>query len=152
MIYLECDPDKALMRTLGLAAKEIKHVYSKGNVCNKLAKSRHSKGLVDEDPASPQPTYIGKLKLSFHQHEIKLLQDDKAQNQLIVLCPSLEEWILKAAREAKVNIQDYGLPNGARQLHEIINTRVESLEKLTKSIKGKSQMLKTLEGFVKSKS
>jgi len=151
MIYLECDPDKALMRALGLAAKEIKHVYSKGNVCNKLAKSRYSKGLIDEDPASPQPAYIGKLKLHFHQHDIKLLQDDKAQKQLIVLCPRLEEWILKAAREAKVNIQDYGLPNGARQLHEIINMRVESLEKLIKSIKDKSQMLKTLGGFVKNK-
>jgi len=149
MIYLECDPDKALVKALGMPNKEIKHAYSKGNVCNKLAKSSHSKGMVDEDPASPQPNYIGKLKLHFHQHDIKLLHDDKAQNRLIVLCPRLEEWILKAAREAKVNTQDYGLPNEAHRLHEIINTRVESLEKLIKSIKGESKMLKTLEGFIK---
>ncbi len=35
MIYLECDPDKSLVQTLGLSSKEIKRVYSKGNVCNK---------------------------------------------------------------------------------------------------------------------
>jgi hypothetical protein len=151
MIYLECDPDKALVKALGMANKEIKHVYSKGNVCNRLAKSRDAKGLVDEDPASPQPAYIGKLKLHLHQRDIKLLQEDKTQNRLIVLCPRLEEWILKAAREAKVDIQDYGLPNEARQLHEIINIRVEGLEKFIKSIKDKSKMLKTLEGFVMSK-
>jgi hypothetical protein len=95
--------------------------------------------LVDEDPVSPQPAYIGKLKLHFHQHDIKLLRDDKAQNRLIILCPRLEEWILKATQEASVNIQDYGLPNGANQLHQIINTRVEAFEKLIKVLRGKSK-------------
>ena len=59
MIYLECDPDKALVKALGMSNKAIQHVYSKGNVCNKLAKSSHSKGLVDEDPTSPQPAFGG---------------------------------------------------------------------------------------------
>ncbi len=105
MIYLECDPDKALVQTLGLPAKEIKHVYSKGNVCNKLAKSSQSKGMVDEDPLSSQPSYIEKLRLQSHEHQIKILYDEKAQNRLIVLCPRLEEWVLRAAQDAGVNIQ-----------------------------------------------
>ncbi|GEM_PF-4490624 len=48
MIYLECDPDKALAKALGMSNKEIKHVYSKGNVCNKLAKSSHAKRSTQE--------------------------------------------------------------------------------------------------------
>ncbi|MGI0011058.1 MAG: hypothetical protein ACREAE_06640 [Nitrosopumilaceae archaeon] len=151
MIYLECDPDKALVQTLGLSAKEIKHVYSKGNVCNRLAKSSQSKGLVDEDPLSAQPSYIRKLRLQSHEHQIKILYDEKAHNRLIVLCPRLEEWVLRAAQDAGVNIQDYGLPNNANQLHHIINTRIESLKSLIKSIRDKSKMLKALEGFINSK-
>jgi hypothetical protein len=149
MIYLECDPDKALVQTLGLSVKKIKHVYSKGNVCNRLAKSSHSQGIVDEDPLSAQPSYIGKLKLQSHEHQIKILYDEKAQNRLIVLCPRLEEWVLRAAQDAGVNIQDYGLPNNANQLHHTINTRLESLKNLIKNIKDKSKMLKALESLLK---
>jgi hypothetical protein len=151
MIYLECEPDKALIRTLGISSKEIKHEYSKGNVCNKLSKTKNSKGLVDEDPSSAQPSYIGRLKLLSFENNIKLLSDEKAQNLLIVLCPRLEEWILRAAQELGINVEDYGLPNKANQLHKVINTKIENLVRLLENRKRQSKMLKTLEGFVKSK-
>ncbi|MDZ7313714.1 MAG: hypothetical protein ONB45_20835 [candidate division KSB1 bacterium] len=150
MIYLECEPDKVLVSVLGIPSKEIKHAHSKGNVCNKLAKSSHSKGLVDEDPPSAQPSYIGQLRLHSHEHQIKLLYDEKAQNLFIVLCPRLEEWILAAAKEAGVDIQDYGLPPEANQLHKVINTRLGSLALLIESIKRRSKMLKSLEHLMTS--
>jgi hypothetical protein len=99
-----------------------------------------------------RPSYIKKLKpLSDKRDDTKLLHDTKAQNYLIVLCPGLEEWILKATREAGVNIEDYGLPGNADQLHKIINTKLKEFVNLIENIKGKSRMLKTLEGFLKSK-
>jgi len=64
MIFVECNPDKTLVSTTGISHKEIEHAYGKGNVCNKLKKNRNSKGLVDEDPLSIPPNYIGKLKTS----------------------------------------------------------------------------------------
>jgi hypothetical protein len=149
MIYLECNPDKALVSVLGIPNKEIKHAFSKGNVCNQLAKHKNVKGVVDEDPASPQPSYVGKLKLHSHEHGIKFWHDDKNQNRLIMLCPRLEEWILKAAQDAGVNMQDYGLPNHANQSHHIINTRLDSLKNLIKSTRDKSKMLMALEGLLK---
>jgi hypothetical protein len=149
MIYLECEPDKVLVKALGISRKEIKHAFSKGNVCNKLEKSRNSKGLVDEDPLRPQPTYIGKLKLHSHEKDIKLLSDENAQNYLIMLCPTLEEWILKAVKELGVNIVNFGLPDDAGKLHKIINIKLGSFENLIEDIKKrKSGMLKTLEGFI----
>lgn len=105
--------------------------------------------MVDEDPASPQPNYVGKLKLYSHEQGIKFWHDDKNQNRLIMLCPRLEEWILRAAQDAGINIQDYGLPNNANQLHHIINTRLDSLKNLIKGIKDKSKMLKALESILK---
>jgi hypothetical protein len=105
--------------------------------------------LVDEDPSSAQPNYIGKLTLRSHEHDIKLLYDGKTKNHLIVLCPSLEKWILKAAQEAGVNVNDYDLPNEAKQLHKIINTKMKNLKNLIENIKKKSKMLKALQNFVR---
>lgn len=33
MIYVECNPDKVLVRALGISKRNIKHSFSKGNVC-----------------------------------------------------------------------------------------------------------------------
>ncbi|MCX9012063.1 MAG: hypothetical protein OIN66_13195 [Candidatus Methanoperedens sp.] len=121
MIYLECYTDKALVMALGIHKKEIYHSGSKGNVCRNLAKNSRARGLVDEDPSSAQPGYIGKLRLLSLEHEIKLMHDEKSRNYLIVLCPRLEDWVLKAAKEVKVDVEDYGLPDDAEELHRIIN-------------------------------
>lgn len=132
--------------------KEIYHSGNKGNVCKNLAKNSNSKGLVDEDPFSTQPSYIGKLELISHEHDIKLLYDEKAQNQLIVLCPKLEDWILKAAKEAKVNVEDIGLPDDAYSLHEIININLGKFILLIEDIKKKrSKMLQSLETLLKTR-
>lgn len=151
MIYLECYSDEALVKTLGVHKKGIFHSYSKGNVCKKLEKSINSKGLVDEDPFSTQPSYVGKLKTKSHEYNIKLLYDEIAKNHLIVLCPRLEDWILKAAKEAGINIKDYSLPDDANELHKIINANREKFFLLIEDIKKRSKMLKTLEKMIKIK-
>ena len=151
MIYLECYTDKALARALGIHKKEIYHSGTKGNVCRNLMKSRNSKGLVDEDPLSAQPSYIRKLKTNSHEHDIKLLYDENSQNHLIVLCPRLEDWILKAAKEAKVSIEDYSFPDDADELHKVINIKPEKFFLLVGDIQKKqSKMLKKLEMLLRS--
>lgn len=151
MIYLECYTDKALARALGIHKKEIYHSGNKGNVCRNLTKSRNSIGLVDEDPLSAQPSYIGKLKTNSYESDIKFLYDGNNQNYLIILCPRLEDWILKAANETKVNVEDFGLPNDADELHKVINIKTEKFLLLVEHIKKKKgKMLKTLEGLLKT--
>lgn len=66
--------------------------------------------------------------------------------------PRLEEWILKAAREAGVDMRNYGLPDDADQSHKVINIRSRQFVNLLEDIKGKSRMLKTLEDHLKGKS
>lgn len=145
MIYVECYPDKILVNNLGIPSKEIKHLYGKGNICNKLERSRNSKGVVDEDPLSTQPSYISKLELLSDEHEIKLLYDENTQNYLIILCPRLEEWLLKAIHIAKVDINLYNLPEDADELHKTINTKPGKFEELIKILRKKSERFKTLE-------
>ncbi|MGH7800750.1 MAG: hypothetical protein ACREOW_09000 [Thermodesulfobacteriota bacterium] len=149
---MECNPDEILVKALGIPRKEIDHAGNKEEVCKELEICTNSKGLVDEDPLGTQPSYIKKLKpLSDKRDDIKLMHDKKARNYLIILCPRLEEWILKATREAGVNVEVYGLPNNADELHKFINTKLKGFVNLIENIKGKSRMLKTLEDFLKRK-
>jgi len=152
MIYLECEPDKVLVSTLGIARKEIKHSFSKGNVCNKLKKSKNFKGLVDEDPKSPQPTYIERLRPCLEEQGIKLLKDENTQNYLIMLCPTLEKWILRVVKETGIDISKapYSLPDDPGKLHAVINTRLKGFKRLIEDIKQESLALKTLERLIKS--
>ena len=107
---------------------------------------------MDEDPLSAQPSYIKKLTLRSQKHDIKLLYDENAKNYLIMLCPNLEEWILKATKDAEINIKNYNLPDNIDELHKILNTKIGKFTNLLQNLKKKkSRLLKTLEDFVKNK-
>ena len=149
MIYLECDPDKALISRMGISNKEIKHAYGKGNVCKQLEKNRNVKGMVDEDPLSHQPNYMKRLTLHSYEHDVRMLYDKNANNYIIVLCPKLEDLILKSVKQAGVDPGAFGLPNEARELHQMINTKLDSFKRLLNGLDGKSKMLTSLEKLVK---
>lgn len=148
MYYVECNPDKALLCTLSISKKQVIHSYSKGNVCRRLQKTANAIGLVDEDPKSAQPSYIKTLELIDTKDRIKLYFDSKTDNQLIMLCPRLEDWIVLAARSANKDIMKYGLPNNANALHKVINVRQHNFQRLITAIRDKSPMFKTLIEFL----
>jgi len=151
MLYVECKSDFIMVNTLGVFKQNIIHAGNKSKVCKRLEKSDFSKGLADEDPSSEQPSYIDQLNLIQNQHEIKIFQDNKRRNYLIVLCPRLEEWVLKAAKEADLDISRYNLPDDGEQLHKVINLDIRKFEKLVSDLKGKSEMVKALEMAIKRK-
>lgn len=64
MIFVECKPDEALLKSLGATKKRIDHRGNKPEVCKALEKSNNSKGLIDEDPWSTQPRYIDRLHIT----------------------------------------------------------------------------------------
>ena len=154
MIYVECDPDFVLVKSItDIPKREIVHEGGKGNVFKKLKKNQNSKGLVDEDPMCSQPKYVEKMKVEedLSPHGIKILYDNSNNNYLFVLYPRLEGWILKATKEAKIDIKKYGLPNDEEKLHKIINIRIDKFEKLIKDLKEKSKMLKTLAKLIRER-
>ena len=61
MIYVECSPDAALVRKLGIPKREIRHSSGKGEVLKRVLKGA-SIGVVDEDPGSPQPRRLEEFK------------------------------------------------------------------------------------------
>ena len=154
MIFIECKPDLALLKSLtSIPRREITHEFKgKGEICNRLRKLSNCTGLIDEDPDSGQPLYVKEAKLEndLSEHEIKVLHHSQTDNRLIVLCPTLEEWILRATRQAGINIRNYSLPNNARRLHREINISLDKFEKLLEDLKGSSSRLKTLKGLLES--
>jgi len=151
MIYTECKPDSALVKTLGVPKKEIIHLGGKPEVCKQLEKRKNWKGLIDEDPFSVQPPYLKKLQVreNLSDYELKVLNDNSNNNDLIVLCPRLEEWVLKATKEADIDIKKYNLPDDGERLHKEINIDIDKFEKLIKDLKGKSRMMKALEKSIR---
>jgi len=141
------------VRTLGLSKKQIICQQGKPEVCKQLGKQENWIGLVDEDPFSVQPSYLKRMpmKEDLPVYGLKILKDTSKNNDVIILCPRLEEWILKAAKEAKIDIKRYNLPDDGYQLHKVINFNLRKFEKLVNDLKGKSEMIKALEISIKRK-
>lgn len=68
-----------------------------------------------------------------------------------MLSPRLEEWIIGASKEAKVNMNDYGLGSDPNQLHRMINRRIDNLKRLLCDIEGKSKRIMTLKNIINNK-
>ena len=153
MIYIECKPDYVLVNSvMKTSRKEVVHEFKgKFEVCKRLENAKDSKGLIDEDPSSVQPAYVqrARLETDLPEQGIKVLYDNSNNNRLIILSPRLEEWVLKAAQIAKVDVRKYDLSNDARKLHEVININLDKFEKLLEDLRESSIALKTLKGLLR---
>ena len=153
MIYVECKPDSKLVKSITNVSKRgIVHESNKFEVCRRLEKRKSCTGLIDEDPLSVQPRYIRKTRLEndLSEHDIKVLHHSSTDNRLIVLRPRLEEWVLKAAKEAGIDVRKYDLPNDAAKLHRHINISLDKFENLLEDLKDSSSRLKTLKRLLES--
>jgi hypothetical protein len=126
MIVVECNADELFIEKMGFGKKVIHHAGCKGEVLKKVRKQTKTKavGIIDEDPNSEQPGELRKYKPTDEKGAIKLLEarnnKDKA---LIQISPDLEHWLLKRAKENKINPKDLSLPNTAKGLHSL--TRIK---------------------------
>jgi len=120
-VLVECYPDEALLRALGVPRKRLRHEHCKGDVVNRLRKLPLAIGMVDEDPASAQPR---DLTNSYQQSQaangLRLLtRQGSGAQRLIVVCPRLEDWLIQRAKSSGVKPEDYGLPADPRRLHSV---------------------------------
>lgn len=152
MIYIECKPDKMLAKSLGFSKKDIIHSGGISEVCKRLTMQKNCIGLIDEDPDSNQPPYLKRLHVQDNllKYDIKILNDNSNNNLVIRLCPRLEEWILKAASDARINPKNYSLPDDGNELHKFINSNVKKFEKFLDELNENSVRLKTLKDLLRS--
>ncbi|MBI2859905.1 MAG: hypothetical protein HYX91_00165 [Chloroflexi bacterium] len=154
MILVECYADKTLVQCLtSLPREHIGHFgRGKSGVCNQLAARCDSRGLIDEDPRSPQHPYqkAGVSHGDFSRYDIKHLYFPGQNNELIILCPRLEDWILETARIEGIDVTRHGLPDQPGKLLRAIDHRLDKFRTLLNMlVKRKSARITALAGLLK---
>ncbi|UCF17262.1 MAG: hypothetical protein JSW59_07330 [Phycisphaerales bacterium] len=119
-ILVECYPDAAILRVLGVPRRQLSHQRCKGEVVKRVLRVVCSTGLIDEDPGSGQPRHLNNYKQVQADEGLRLLahRDDRSR-RLIVVCPKLEDWLIGRARSSGIQPEDYGLPGDPDRLHAI---------------------------------
>ena len=138
MIYLECKANQTLVQVLiQLPRREIVHeLKGKYEVAKRIGSARNALGMVDEDPGQDQPPYLTTMRVlrDMRDRGLKVLQDASRSNRVVILCPTLEEWIIGAAREARLDLRSYNLPDTASSLHRVINQDLRRFERLAQGL------------------
>ena len=133
MIFVECKPDWTLVQLL-IAEFRVKIIHSgnKSGVCKRLLKNQNCIGLVDEDPMSIQPSYIENLDIEYDLNQLKIQVkiDKENKNRLILLKPTLEEWILEIANNADIDTEPFGIPSNPKKFHAVINHSLDRFRNL----------------------
>lgn len=129
IIHVECKPDEALVKRLGFPKKSVKHHSGKSRVFSELREVTNQIAIVDEDPGSPQTTYESNLKL-VKDHKTFTLREDSNGNKVITLKVKLEDFILDDCKNSNVNPQKRTLPTTAKDLHGVINGKIDSFQLL----------------------
>ena len=138
MIYLECKADQTLVRVLTqLPRREIVHeLKGKHEVAKRISNAMNALGMADEDPGQDQPAYLTRMQVlqDMRDRGLKVLRDTSRGNRVVILCPALEGWIIGAAREARLDLRSYNLPDTASSLHRVINQDLRRFERLAQGL------------------
>jgi len=119
-VLVECYPDEAVLRALGVPRKQLRHEARKGEVFNCLRDTPGAVGMVDEDPASAQPRDLSNYEQARTAEGLRLLARRGGRGQrLIILCPRLEDWLFQRARACGVDPKQYYLPADPSDLHDV---------------------------------
>ncbi len=133
-LFLECKPDEVLARVAGVPRRGIVHSPGKGNVSKSLGRNSGAMGLVDEDFGSAEPRTLSEFIEESTLHDLRLKTNKIRNNRLVVVCPRLEDWVIKTAKAANLKMDDFSLSEHPRELHADINHRLPNLERLLKEL------------------
>jgi hypothetical protein len=118
MIFLECNTDEILIKSLGFSRKQISHQKCKGEVIKRVGKMAIAVGVIDEDLPFGQPDELKKYKEKKSSGNIKLFQrGNDEQKKLIQISPYLEDWLLNRAKRNKIEPGNFNLPDHPKKLH-----------------------------------
>jgi len=138
VLYLECLADEALARSLGQRRRDLSHELNKDEVLKRIFEVSGCLGMVDEDPNSPTPVQFGRLLKQEDYSEWGIISylNGRRNSRLLVLCPTLEGWLLQSARSSGIRLDDprYGLPVSINSLHRTINGKLDKLDLLVNDL------------------
>lgn len=153
IIHVECLPDEALLKKLEFSRKQVEHHNGKSKVFNYISKNENQYAVVDEDPGTAKHRYEAQLDFQEEKHGIIHMHDPKRNNRVFVIRPRLEDWIIGLCKRSKIDMRkDFSLPDRSNELHNIINLRLTSFDKLLDHLLDKkNESLLQLKDWLNSK-
>jgi len=134
-LFVECKPDETLAFVLGVSRRDVEHAGSRARVCTQVSRRSGTTGMVDEDPSTAPHPYMKSLAEEDMEHQIRVLYDSERKNQLVVICPRLEDWLVESAKSSRLKMTDFGFESDTgRRLHREINDRLPNVERLVKAL------------------
>lgn len=120
MIFLECNNDELLIKSLGFFRKQIFHVFNKGQVVKRVGKETRAIGIIDKDLDRDRPKEMDdyvEVKDNRTGDIILFQKKDDKWKRLIQIAPYLEGWLLNRAKRNKINPKKFNLPDDPEKLH-----------------------------------
>jgi len=135
-ILVESEPLKVLMISLGLSPPSVLICCSKAALLNMLGeKCRDCIGIMEEDPWGIKPVY-GELSLCeiYGKYGVRVYRNYSLNNYLVVICPSLGEWLTNASLEVGVSLAELGLSTAWRKIYEVARVNKSKYESLVREL------------------
>jgi hypothetical protein len=136
-VHVECKADELLVSKLGFQRKLVIHHQGKSRVFHALGEMKYQLAMVDEDPGSAKTSYEKALELIEESEGIKYFSDQLG-NKIFFLKGKLEDWIINACKQHKIRPSTFGLPEKPNDLHDVINHKLSSFEKLINELIAKN--------------
>ena len=143
-IVPECFVDTNLVQIL-MQIKGVNHQNSCGQVTNVLKnkfKDQFAIGIVDND--NLQSNYSNDCVEIAHSNEITLSKHPDNQHYLIKINHIMERFILNSAKDAGVDLKQYGIPNDLEGLKSITKSKDSldnnDLRRAIKAVSGSNEM------------
>lgn len=151
MIFLECNNDELLMKSLGFSRKQISHQRCKGEVVKKVSKKSTAIGIIDEDSKDNAPNEMKKYREIQRNGDIKLFQrENDKKKKLVQISPYLEHWLLNRGKMNKINPKNFNLPDNPKKLHTFPNLgRNKNFVKFLKKLIDSDKEIQTLKNWIK---
>ncbi len=120
-----------------------------------LRKRGPGKGVADEDPGSSRPRVLVSLppfgspedRERFERLEVDL-RGAGGGNRVLIFRPRFEEWLLKAAKEARIDVGDFGFS----ELMGIKGTeKAQKFSRLLRDLCAKSRKVEELRAFLRER-
>jgi hypothetical protein len=119
MYLVECFSDENLLRGLGIPGKSIRRMRGKGKVM--LFMMQHAEqpqmALMDRDRNEAQPKDLRHFKLEKLGEGVE--RYTRGEHTVVMLDDNLEQWLVRAAKLAGVDLREFKLPTTAEELHRI---------------------------------
>jgi hypothetical protein len=119
--HVECNADENQLRYISIAKKQIKHHHDKFALIKYLKKSVGFIAIIDEDPQAASENIFDACELVSDAENLIEYKYTKNKHKIIVIRPQLEGWLLKQAKQVKLDLKDIGLPKSFSGLHGLLH-------------------------------